>query len=58
MFEIIYNAIYMKFTGVARIFQQGGPKRGSETTEQGEGREILWKCVYENGIFLHIACHY
>ena len=24
-------------TGIARIFEQGGPKRGSEATERGEG---------------------
>ena len=27
----------MKSGGVAKIFQQGGPKRGGEATERGEG---------------------
>ena len=51
-------------SGVARIFQQGGPKRGSVATERGKvvgegcpsshGREIFFLFVYENSIFFHI----
>ena len=48
-------------------FVNGGPKRGSEATERGEGvgggfppptvGRRKKKIVYENGIFLHIKCH-
>ena len=31
-----YTMISHTLTGVVRIFQQGGPKQGSEATEQGE----------------------
>ena len=57
----------MPVTVVQPGFVNGGPKRGSEATERGEGvgerfppptAGDFLKFVYENGIFLHIKCHY
>ena len=56
---------YASDNGVARICQQGGQSEGAKRPSGGEdvgslshGNNNLWKFVYENGIFLHIKCHY
>ena len=54
---------YDSDSGVARICQQGAKARersdqAGELWEGGKGWEIFWKFVYENGIFLHMKCHY
>ena len=38
--------------------ERGGGGGQSDRAGEGVGREIFWKFVYENDIFLHIWYHY
>ena len=58
---------YASDSGAARICQRGGGGGGKarvRSDQAGEvffpshGREIFWKFLCENGIVLHIKCHY